>query len=360
MDADLSTKTANGSVASAMMLTRPNDLGDADIASALRDGWGITADRVAYAPVGFGSHHWLVDDGDRRWFATVDDLDVRRRSADEPRWQAAQRLAAALETARFLRDDRGLSFVIAPLATGSGELLQPIGTRYVLAVYPWIQATAHEFGPYPSHEERAAVVDLLVAVHGATGSVSDRTRPAAPAILDDRLIPHRAGLEASLDPGSVRWGPGPYADRARRLVEHHATPLHDILARYDDLSAAVAKRSAPPVITHGEPHRANTMRTANGTMLIDWDTALLAPPERDLWMLLAEDPSVADRYESAAGIDLDPIAVDLYRLWWDLCEISLFSAEFRRAHADTDEARIGWQGLVDHLDPARWSDLIDG
>ncbi|WP_432843998.1 phosphotransferase family protein [Dactylosporangium sp. CA-092794] len=40
----------------------------------------------------------------------------------------------------------------------------------------------------------------------------------------------------------------------------------------------------PPglVLTHGEPHPGNTMRTGGGWLLIDWDTALLAAPERDL------------------------------------------------------------------------------
>ena len=42
------------------MFTRPADVPDSDIALALHDGWAVTADGIAYSPVGFGSHHWRV------------------------------------------------------------------------------------------------------------------------------------------------------------------------------------------------------------------------------------------------------------------------------------------------------------
>ena len=40
------------------------------------------------------------------------------------------------------------------------------------------------------------------------------------------------------------------------------------------------------VVTHGEPHPVNVMQTDAGRVLIDWDTVAIAPPERDLWMVI--------------------------------------------------------------------------
>ena len=37
------------------------------------------------------------------------------------------------------------------------------------------------------------------------------------------------------------------------------------------------------LLTHGEPHPGNAMLAADGWRLVDWDTALVAPLERDLW-----------------------------------------------------------------------------
>lgn len=336
------------------MRTRPHDLGDGAVVAALRGGWGIRSADVAYAPVGFGSHHWTVAADDGRWFATVDDLEARRRHAAETRGEASGRLRAALGTALALRR-AGLDFVVAPQPTKAGELLWSIDDRYVLALYSWVEGEPHEYGPYPSTEERNAVVELLVEVHGCDTSV--------PALVDDMQIPSRSKLEASLGSPSASWGPGPYADPAKRLVDEHAGVLAVLLVRYDELAAEVAASGRPLVVTHGEPHRGNTITTSSGSVLdgsvlIDWDTALLARPERDLWALLDEDPTIADRYCEATGHSVQPHAVALYRLWWDLCEISLYTASFRAPHDDTEDVRLGWQGLVDHLDPARWTDVL--
>ena len=37
------------------------------------------------------------------------------------------------------------------------------------------------------------------------------------------------------------------------------------------------------MITHGEPHPGNILRSRGRLLLIDWDTAGVALPERDLW-----------------------------------------------------------------------------
>jgi len=70
------------------------------------------------------------------------------------------------------------------------------------------------------------------------------------------------------------------------------------MAHYDALVVSVGASREPMVITHGEPHRANTIVTTAGVALIDWDTALLARRERDLWMLIDEDFSAPCRATS--------------------------------------------------------------
>ena len=50
----------------------------------MADGWRVAVDALAYAPVGFGSHHWHATAGGDRWFVTVDDLAAKR-------WEPASR-----------------------------------------------------------------------------------------------------------------------------------------------------------------------------------------------------------------------------------------------------------------------------
>jgi len=100
------------------VFTRPTDLADADVRAALEHGWGLEVVTVEHAPVGFGSHHWWVgtDDG-RRWFATADDLRLRRHTDDEPLAAPLERLRAALTTATALRE-HGLEWSSRPAAPG--------------------------------------------------------------------------------------------------------------------------------------------------------------------------------------------------------------------------------------------------
>ena len=39
------------------------------------------------------------------------------------------------------------------------------------------------------------------------------------------------------------------------------------------------------VVTHGEPHRGNTLVTDTGVVLVDRDICLLAPPERNVGLV---------------------------------------------------------------------------
>jgi spectinomycin phosphotransferase/16S rRNA (guanine(1405)-N(7))-methyltransferase len=113
------------------------------------------------------------------------------------------------------------------------------------------------------------------------------------------------------------------------------------------------------VVTHGEPHAGNVIRTSAGFALIDWDTALLAPPERDLWDLAQTEESLLDAYADAAEVAIDPDALSLYRLWYDLAEIGGYLSLFRRAHTDTADAAESWRNLRHFLQPvARWPDLF--
>lgn len=89
--------------------------------------------------------------------------------------------------------------------------------------------------------------------------------------------------------------------------------------------------------------------------MIDWDTVLIAPPERDLWSLAAEDPSIIADYEAATGTLTNRDSLELYRLRWDLTEVAMFVGDFRREHEDTEDNRLAWSGLSSALDPSRWA-----
>ena len=133
------------------------------------------------------------------------------------------------------------------------------------------------------------MLHLLAAAHTAPPAARRR------ALADDFAGPYRDQLEAACQPGGGS-GRGPYARPVARLIQEHAAPIRRLLARYDRLVTAARSQPSRTVLTHGEPHPGNTMLTGGGWVLIDWDTALAAPPERDLWSLDPGDGSILHAY----------------------------------------------------------------
>jgi Phosphotransferase enzyme family len=329
------------------MLTPPDDLPDAALAPLLERWWGMTAASVTYQAVGWGSHHWeATDTAGRRWFVTADEFAHKSLSADEPLTAGFERLHAALAAAMDLREC-GAAFVVAPVPAGDGEPLARVSDGIGVAVYPFIDGQRFPWGEFASPEHRLGTLGLVAAVHTAPAAARRR------ALADDYAVPHRDDLEAARA-GDAGDGAdcGPYARPAAVLLRQHAGPVGQLLDRYDGLARQARTRDPAAVLTHGEPHPGNTMLTADGWLLIDWDTALVAPPERDLWSLDPGDGSILDAYASATGVRPQPYLLDLYRLRWDLADLAMEVSRFRRPHAGSADDEKGWEllrSLIEHI-----------
>jgi hypothetical protein len=326
------------------VLTPPDGLRPDLLVAALSASWGLSVVSADYRALGFGSHHWEVIDGaGLTWFVTVDELAIKRKSLAEPLDAVFDRLSAALATAVDLAE-LGMAFVVAPVATNSGEPLVRLADRFTVAVYPFQDGQSFTWGAFSSEEHRLAVLDLLVAMHTAP------PRARARAVIHSLGVDHRDELDLVLDAvdragdHAVAAGladSGPYGRKTADLVAAHAGPVRRLLARCDELAAQIRSAGEPMVLTHGEPHPGNTMLTAQGWKLIDWDTAATAPPERDLWSLDPGDGSVLASYQRATGLTPRPAALELFRLRWDLADIAVTVSQFRAPHtgdANDDES----------------------
>jgi spectinomycin phosphotransferase len=336
------------------VLTAPADLPLSLIRNALAEGWSFTATSLQYQPVGFGSHHWLATDAHgSQLFVTVDDQAMRLHGGADTHEAAFGRLRRALETALSLHRDAGLGFVVAPAAAASGSVVTRLTDRYSLAVHPYLDgAESRPDGTFESAADRLAVAGLLARLHGA------KALPPDPDPFTVRLT---GELKAAIKRTGEDWDGGPYGERARQLLARHGPAVAEMLAAYDCLASRVAARPERMVITHGQPHGANVLRTADGFVFVDWESVLLAPPERDLWSLAETDPSILADYSAMTGTVIDQYSLRLYRLSWDLADISGYITWFSGSHGDTADTAAAWRDLQDVLRPAeRWPDLLSG
>ena len=136
-------------------------------------GWSISSVTMDYVPEGGGSHHWrAIDEGGRRHFVTVDDLDDKEWLGDT-RNEVLAGLSSAFDTARELRKT-GLGFVVAPVPACDGSLVRRLDTRYAVSVYPFHLGRSYRFAIYPDQNLRYCALDLVAELHGATSAVRDR------------------------------------------------------------------------------------------------------------------------------------------------------------------------------------------
>lgn len=280
------------------------------MATAVSAGWKLPPTTALYQPVGYGSHHWLIESAaGERWFASVDHL------AERDRQGSFDRLEAALSAAVVARQS-GLSFIVAPVPTPDGAVLHRLRDMYALALYPYVVGRSGEFTDQLPAVEADELTGMLCSLHSvpiATAATSE-----GGVAVDASRVPgweHVDGALAEL-PDPDGW-PDPYGDPLRQLLIARADDVESASLRHRELVTAAGSQCHRLVLTHGEPHPGNLIHTRNGLALIDWDTATLAPPERDVWLLdVRTEGQAAQEYTARSGRPLDLRLLSGYKLAW--------------------------------------------
>jgi spectinomycin phosphotransferase len=319
------------------MRAAPEDIDGDDVVAALADGWGFDATEAEYAAVGAGSYHWIVRDRDgSRAFVTVDDLDAKPWLADT-RDDVFTLLRRAFDTAVALRD-AGLEFVVAPFRTTNGDTAHRLGPQYTVALFPFMDGTGGEWGPH-AEDARADVVAMLARLHGTTATGS---KPRVVGVD----VPGRNRLETALRETGEPWKAGPFSEPARHALAAISSGVAELLSLADRLATDVR---SDWVVTHGEPHAGNVLTTGARRLLVDWDTVALAPPERDLWLVVETD---ADKtaYADATGHTVDETALEFFRVAWDLDDLAAYITVLRTPHTENDDTAFALE-FVTRFEP---------
>lgn len=289
------------------MLEPPPDVRDADVLDVVRRHWEPRAEAVEHLPVGWGAHHWRVDvDGEPMLFATLDP-DLPRHTPES--LEGAYAAAAAL----------GLDFVWPSLPRVEGGYTVPCGPR-----------TASVAGWLPGERPRESVSELpelLAALHAAPA-------PATAPVWSTEIDPDLGDQLRALIQDD--W-PGPLGPAARELLVGHLTEVGGWVREHARLLALADPTTY--VVTHGEPGVHNQWLARGRTWLLDWESLLLAPRERDLATLVGE----------GRDVDHDPQMVRLFDLEWRLSEIWAFASWLQGPHTGDADDRTALGGLTHEL-----------
>ncbi|MFE6691855.1 phosphotransferase [Streptomyces sp. NPDC057743] len=310
------------------MRSRPPSLHDGVIADAVARHWpSADPDRtgrgdiaeITYLPWGFGAHHWRMTGTGGTLFVTLDQLAPRHTRAS---LEAAYAGAAALFAG-------GLAVVCAPLPSRSGRFTVEVAGG-ALSVTPWLAGrTPTEAEAREPHHVRT-VVAALAALHGAE----------PPSGLGDWAPVVGPSFAEELRARTARpWGSGPLGEEARRAIAARRDAIRRWTVRYHELAEVAVTHRDRWVPTHGEPHFANQLVDARGLRLVDWESLVLAPPERDYGDLLA----------AGAEVPHDPTMTELFALDWRLSEIAEYARWFASPHTGNEDDHTALEGLHEEL-----------
>jgi spectinomycin phosphotransferase len=248
-----------------------------------------------------------------------------------------------------LHHDLELASVVPPLTTTAGDVSCRLDAQYAITVFPFVDGVAGEWGRPIAAADKSELLAALAGLHGTP--IGDRL----PIRRRDNTLPERSRLVDALENLSHPWSGGHHAERVRELLAENSAQIHVRLHRFEELAARLDRAGRPLVATHGEPHPGNLIHTPAGLRLVDWDTVALAEPERDLWMLCADDDD----------LDVEPDAVEFYELMWTLSDIASFTDTFRHQNPHPAWVEQKWGGFVMLLKggsttPYGWQDSSSG
>ncbi len=123
--------------------------------------------------------------------------------------------------------------------------------------------------------------------------------------------------------------------RAAALLDAHAATIATLAARATALAIALQATPAPLVLCHADLHTWNVMVDEQAQLwLIDWDTAMLGRPERDLMFVvggighgLVSAATTGWFFAGYGPCAIDPLALAYYRTAWAVQDIVSFSEQ---------------------------------
>jgi spectinomycin phosphotransferase len=265
--------------------------------------------------------------------------------------------AAGLVLTAYLAG-RGVAGVVAPVQTRDGELWSEVGGRR-LSVTPWVSdARALEVGL--TDEQWRTYGTLLRQVHAAP--VNEELAELLPREehQPDRIAARMHALDERLRTQAPTDGLA-----AAAVQEWPRDRAFAVLAHASRIGEELRTRAAPTVVCHGDPHVGNVLAGPGAQIwLIDWDDAVLAPPERDLMFVvggvlafLPITPGQQERFFDGYGlVEPDPTRLAYYLCVRALDDLSSFAAQAFDPHSSSVDERawaldimrglLGSNGLV--------------
>jgi len=294
------------------MLEKP-DIQDEVILFCLQNEYGLVNASLTFMPLGadVNTAVYRVLAGKRMFF-----LKLRGGGFDE----MSVRLPRYLNTL-------GVYQVIPPIPTSFGQLTARL-ENFRLVLYPFIEGqNGYQRSLSDAHWSELGAA--LRKMHNAWFP-EELLRPMRTEDYSDRW---RSKVKHYLRKVESVEYEEPIARQVVTLLQSKRTQILDMVRSAERLALDLTAYSLPFVVCHGDLHAGNVLLTEKGELyIVDWDTLILAPKERDLMYigggLMGLHRTPADEeaafYPSYADTTVNAAAIAYYRYERIIQDIAAF------------------------------------
>lgn len=321
------------------MLTPPK-LADNRIIARLYQSYGLRIDQVRFLPLG----------------ADVNTAVYRVDASDGTAYLLKLRLGDFNETAVSVPDwlyRQGIRRVMAPIPTTTRRLwVHAHGYDWLL--YPFVVGT-NGFEAAFSRGHWMVLGQTLAAVHAAmlpTALGERMPREDYSPVWRNRvrMYQQRAERHAYDDPIAAGLA-------AFWIGKRHE--IHTIVERAERLARVLRQSELPCVVCHADIHAGNVLVGAHDELaIVDWDTLILAPKERDLmfvgggiggvWATVQE---TALFYQGYGPTTIDPVALSYYRYERIVADLAAYGDQIFEMHGSSGDRAQGLQQVMEQFLP---------
>jgi spectinomycin phosphotransferase len=303
-----------------------------ELSAHLRANYALHAAEISFLAKGADPHsavYRVLDTDGRAFFFKLRSADFGEASVAVPFWLS----------------QCGIHQVMAPIPCSDGRLYARIGESAAI-LFPYVEG--HDGFTLPLEDrhwiELGEVLGRIhcaeIPPHLAAAVVREEYSPLWRQQVRDLLealpLDARTGSTPSGTPGDTPSGatmdnilgsiPGSGTDdkpaaALRAFLADRRSAILDLVAQAEQLAAEVQRLPLPYVLCHADIHGGNVLVNTDGDLhLVDWDTVILAPKERDLMFVgggvagVWNDPHEAHLfYRGYVPCTVDPLALAYYR-----------------------------------------------
>ncbi len=261
------------------MLEKP-DLPDEKLIACLRADYGIEAAGIAFLPLGADANTAVYRVAAA---ATAYFLKLRRGAFDDT--------SAAVP--RFL-GEHGVGLIIAPVETRGGRLWTHVD-EFSAILYPFVDGrNGHDAPPSQRHWVELGAALRRMHMTALPPDLAERIPRETFSPFWRNMVRDFQGMaEATVFEE-------PVAARCAAFMREKRAEIDGLVTRAETLAADLMTQPPSFVLCHGDIHAWNLLIGGDGALyIVDWDTLILAPKERDL-MFVGAGLGIGDTPEGAA------------------------------------------------------------